>query len=62
MKGKYSSSAQTNPQGPSFGYQVIRGGSFYLLPANFLRVSIRDDRSPSSQFYDLGFRLVCDTK
>jgi len=60
--GKYSSNAQTNPQGSSSGLQVIRGGAHYMLPVNFVRVSSRSDRSSNSRFFDLGFRLVCEAK
>jgi formylglycine-generating enzyme required for sulfatase activity len=56
--GGYTSSAQTNPTGPSTGsYRVYRGGSWYF-DAGFCRVSNRDFYYPGIGYYDMGFRLV----
>ena len=56
--GSYSSSAQTNPTGPSSGsYRVLRGGS-WSRNAGSCRVSFRDDGNPSNRFNDFGFRVV----
>lgn len=54
----YSSSAQTNPTGPSSGpFRVRRGGSWYTY-ARTCRVSIRKFSSPDNRHDDLGLRLV----
>ena len=56
--GSYSSSAQTNPTGPSSGsYRVFRGGS-YSFDATHCRVSIRNRHKPNATFSDLGLRLA----
>ena len=56
--GSYSSSAQTNPTGPSFGpYRVFRGGGWYSS-AGFCRVSYRSYYTPSYSNYNLGLRLA----
>ncbi len=56
--GAYSSTAQTNPTGPSSGsYRVYRGGS-WSNAAGRCRVSYRSNFSPISCFINLGFRLV----
>ena len=56
--GSYSSSAQTDPKGPSSGsYRVLRGGS-WSYGATYCRVSSRDDYSPDVGYRDFGFRLV----
>ncbi len=59
--GSYSSSAVTDPTGPSSGAQslmrVIRGGSFANPPQN-CRSADRWMLYPSVGAYDLGFRLV----
>ena len=56
--GSYSSSDQTNPQGPSSAsYRVIRGGSWF----NFARlcwVSFRFNCFPDISAYSLGLRLA----
>ena len=57
--GSYSSSAQTNPTGPTSGsYRVIRGGNWYG-DADWCRVSCRDALNPNGYGYIAGFRLVC---
>ena len=54
----YSSSAQTNPSGPSTGYlRVYRGGD-WNLNARLCRVSFRYDSPPSYRYIDLGLRLA----
>ena len=56
--GSYSSSAQTNPAGPSCSpYRVLRGGS-WGLNAWVCRVAYRSYNSPDSRDYDYGLRLV----
>ena len=56
--GNYSSTAQTNPTGASSGItRVNRGGSWYSL-AQGLRSACRNGDLPSSQFANLGFRVV----
>ena len=55
--GSYSSSAQTNPQGPADGTgRVIRGGSWNNSTED-CRVSIRDGGSPAYRLGNLGLRL-----
>ena len=57
--GDYSSSAQTNPTGPSSGsYRVLRGGSWYGN-AGGCRVSGRGYNTPSIRYDFNGFRVVC---
>lgn len=57
-KGSYSSSAQTNPTGPSSGsYRVYRGGCWSLDAWN-CRVSNRYYDSPSYGYGSLGLRLA----
>ena len=54
----YSSSPQTNTQGPSSGSdRVLRGGSWGSDSGN-CRVANRGS-SPSARYYDSGFRVVC---
>ena len=56
--GRYSSSAQTNPTGPSSGSsRVLRGGSG-LSGAGGCRVSYRTNRNPSYRDSKRGFRVV----
>ena len=55
----YSSSSQTNPQGPTSGSdRVLRGGS-WCLNASFCRVANRDLINPSRTYNNCGFRVVC---
>ncbi|GBU22622.1 hypothetical protein R80B4_02533 [Fibrobacteres bacterium R8-0-B4] len=58
--GEYSSTAQTNPTGPTSGSaRVIRGGSWYYCGAGYCRVSFRiDDNPDDGSGDDVGFRLV----
>ena len=54
----YSSSAQTNPTGPSSGSaRVLRGGGWYSY-ARGCRVSNRGRNFPSSRYNGSGFRVV----
>ena len=56
--GSYSSSAQTNPKGPSTGsLRVIRGGS-WEDNAGRCRVSDRGSFDPAGLSYSCGFRLA----
>ena len=64
--GSYSSSAQTNPTGPSSDprpfsdpRRVLRGGSWFDN-ARSCRVSNRYYYDPSSRYYGIGFRVVLD--
>ena len=58
--GDYSSSAQTNPTGPSRGSdRVLRGGGLYSF-AGFCRVAHRDPDNPSDGSLSSGFRLVLE--
>jgi formylglycine-generating enzyme required for sulfatase activity len=60
--GDYSSSAQTNPQGPSSGSdRVIRGGS-WNDGTRAVRVSFRIDIAPSYENFAVGFRLVLSSR
>ena len=57
-KGSYSSSAQTNPKGPSSGsYRVIRCGG-WGSSARFCRVANRSSSSPDDWDCYLGLRLA----
>ena len=56
--GDYSSSPQTNPKGPSTGYdRVCRGGS-WCSDVWFCQVSDRLSEDPSDSYYFLGLRLA----
>ena len=56
--GSYSSSAQTNPTGPTSGAErVYRGGSFFGY-AGYCRVSDRNYYTPGYRIYILGLRLA----
>ena len=58
--GDYSSLAQTNPYNSTAdSYRVIRGGSWSNLAAD-ARVAGRGYNSPTSTYYNLGFR-ICRT-
>ena len=57
-KGTYSSSAQTNPSGPSSGSnRVYRGGGWYCY-ARRCRSSLRFNYTPASRIDSFGFRLA----
>ena len=57
--GSYSSSAQSNPQGPSSGsYRVLRGGGWYNYSSH-CRVANRYNSNPSNRYGGYGFRVVC---
>ena len=56
--GDYSSSAQTNPKGPSSAsHRVYRGGSWHNNARN-CRVSCRCGWHPDSRYLNLGLRLA----
>ena len=56
--GDYSSSPETDPQGPSTGSnRVLRGGSWNFYAYN-CRVAFRYNYSPDYRNYDRGFRLA----
>ena len=56
--GRYSSSAQTNPTGPSSGSLRVRRGGSWGYHAGRCRVSRRDNYSPSYRSDRYGFRVV----
>ena len=57
--GNYSSSTQTNPQGPSSGsYRVLRGGSWNNYSSS-CRAAYRYSNYPSDRNSYCGFRVVC---
>ncbi len=57
--GTYPSERQVNPQGPASGdYRVLRGGSWGITNANFLRAAYRDGWNPGSGYDDFGFRCA----
>ncbi|MDA0746222.1 MAG: SUMF1/EgtB/PvdO family nonheme iron enzyme [bacterium] len=57
--GSYSSSAQTDPQGPSSDSDRIVRGASVSFGARHLRSAHRiSGASPSARIYDLGFRLL----
>ncbi|MDR0895749.1 MAG: SUMF1/EgtB/PvdO family nonheme iron enzyme [Prevotellaceae bacterium] len=56
--GSYSTSAQTNPTGPSSGSnRVLRGGS-WNINAKYCRSAFRFHYDPGYRFSNFGFRLV----
>ena len=57
--GSYSSSSQTNPQGPNSGsYRVSRGGGWEYIASNW-RVAKRNYGYPWDASNRCGFRVVC---
>ena len=61
-KGKYSSNAQIDPQGPKSGSdRVLRGGSWYSDARN-MRVSFRNFVAPDYRGNILGLRLSYSSK
>ena len=61
--GKYSSNAETNPQGPISSYRrVIRGGSWHS-DARCVRASFRFSSAPENNpCANIGFRLARSSK
>lgn len=57
-KGDYSSSAQTNPTGPTSGSFRVRRGGGWGDDAGGCRVSYRDYNYPTNRNYYLGLRLA----
>ncbi|MCY3006736.1 MAG: formylglycine-generating enzyme family protein [Planctomycetota bacterium] len=56
--GKYASSAQSDPTGPTEGpARVLRGGS-WIAPARYLRSACRSGSDPGDRDAYLGFRLL----
>ena len=56
--GSYSSSAQSNPSGPSSGsYRIFRGGS-WSRDATYCRTAYRGYTAPTSSYYFYGLRLA----
>ena len=56
--GSYSSSAQTNPKGPSSGSDRVRRGGSWYYNVSCCYVDYRGDASPGRRYDDLGFRVV----
>lgn len=56
--GSYSSSAQTNPTGPTSGFNRVYRGGCWNFVARDCRVSNRFSNSPGSRFSLLGLRLA----
>jgi formylglycine-generating enzyme required for sulfatase activity len=56
--GEYSSSAQTNPAGPSSGSGRVDRGGGWNYSAGRCRVSARDGDHPGNRYGNIGFRLV----
>ena len=60
---QYSSSAQTNPKGPSTGkVRVLRGGSYHRGSEHDCRLAARISSPPYFSSYEYGFRLACDAE
>ena len=58
----YSSSASSDPEGPTSGsYRVGRGGSWNSNAA-YCRVAARGINTPSHRYYGVGFRLALSSK
>ena len=58
-RGKYSSSAQSNPTGPKSGSNRVERGAGWDNDARRCRVTYRGYYSPDASSNHLGFRLVC---
>lgn len=56
--GKYSSSAQTNPTGPTSGSSRVDRGGGWFYDARCCRVADRGDVTPGSRSFSHGLRLV----
>lgn len=56
--GDYSTSAQTNPKGPSSGSDRVRRGGGWNGDAVGCRSAFRDDGNPVTRNRGMGFRLV----
>ena len=56
--GSYSSSAQTDPVGPSSGSDRVERGGSWGSNARYCRVTSRDYEAPSYRYYSLGLRLA----
>jgi formylglycine-generating enzyme required for sulfatase activity len=57
----YSESPAVNPQGPLTGTRkVVRGGAWRNHGKSHSRCSYRYSANPTSAWYDVGFRVVCE--
>jgi PKD repeat protein len=56
--GLYSSSAQTDPRGPSSGSNRMSRGGFWGGRADYCRTASRDYGPPTGRSYSIGFRAV----
>jgi uncharacterized repeat protein (TIGR02543 family) len=56
--GRYSSSAQTDPQGASSGSDRVERGGYWGSSAEFVRSAGWGDDDPYYRYYGIGFRLV----
>ena len=59
----YSSSPQTNPQGPTGGsYKIRRGGAYNDAYSHYIRITYRGWAMPESRSSHTGFRLACSVE
>jgi formylglycine-generating enzyme required for sulfatase activity len=56
--GNYSNGSITNPQGVKFGASRVRRGGGWSNRAQFCRSAYRNNFSPDSRDYSIGFRLA----
>jgi formylglycine-generating enzyme len=56
--GEYSSSSQTNPEGPSAGTTKVRRGGSWCSTADLCRSAFRSSASPGVHGFGMGFRIV----
>lgn len=57
----YARSPADDPQGPLTGTKrVVRGGSWYDFGESGSRSAARNNFGPTSAWYDIGFRVVCE--
>ena len=60
--GPYRSEPATDPQGPSTGqYRGLRGGS-WVLSGFYCRSACRVNHVPGPRYYDIGFRVVVESR
>ena len=59
--GDYSSSSQTNPTGPSSGYNHIMRGGSWCYYAKYCHISRRSQNGPKIHMAGGGFRLACSS-
>ena len=59
--GSYSSESQTNPTGPSSGYNHIMRGGSWCYYAKYCHISRRSQNGPKIHMAGGGFRLACSS-